>query len=226
MVPQNTSSVFTGMARGIVKSVVTDEPPRQDIDKPESVGIRTPVNLGDQAGLKRGLDDCAVSSILDAGYDEDFLVSNVKIILGGITIAIALLAQFYPKKYPDNWMILLVCLIFYSLGTAALSLFTSLVEEDSFLITKPKKDVGELILRVSSRLPRYSDEYKLMLDSSRNRKVTVSSLWRQCPREGTATLKCSLTDFYDDKGFLHEEKFTAEVRKLLSKFEQSYKKFQ
>ncbi len=54
-------------------------------------------------------------------------------------IAIALLAQFYPKKYPDNWVILLVCLIFYSLGTAALSLFTSLIEEDSFLITKPKK---------------------------------------------------------------------------------------
>ncbi|CAL8468592.1 g8132 [Coccomyxa elongata] len=214
------------MARGIVKSIVKDNPPKQDTGKSEIDGKPTPVNLGDQAGLKRGLDDCAVSSILDAGYDEDFFVSNVKIILGGITIAIALLAQFYPKKYPDNWVILLVCLIFYSLGTAALSLFTSLIEEDSFLITKPKKDAGELVLRVSSRLPRYSDKYKLMLDSSRNRKVTVSSLWRQCPREGTATLECSLTDFYDDKGFLHEEKFAAKVRKLLSNFEQSYKKVQ
>ncbi|BDA43434.1 probable signal peptidase complex subunit 2 [Coccomyxa sp. Obi] len=214
------------MARGIVKSVVKDNSPKQDAGKTESDGKPTPVNLGDQAGLKRGLDDCAVSSILDAGYDEEFFVSNVKIILGGITIAIALLAQFYPKKYPDNWVILLVCLILYSLGTAALSLFTSLIEEDSFLITKPKKDAGELVLRVSSRLPRYSDEYKLMLDSSRNRKVTVSSLWRQCPREGTATLVCSLTEFYDDKGFLHEEKFAAEVRKLLSNFEKSYKKVQ
>ena len=45
-------------------------------------------------------------------------------------------------------------------------------------------------------------------------------------REGTATLECSLTDFYDDKGFLHEEKFAAEVRKLLSTFEGSYKKVQ
>ncbi len=54
-------------------------------------------------------------------------------------IAIALLAQFYPKKYPDNWLILLLCLVFYGVGSAALSVFTSLAEEDSFLITKPKK---------------------------------------------------------------------------------------
>ncbi len=45
-------------------------------------------------------------------------------------------------------------------------------------------------------------------------------------REGTATLECSLTDFYDDKGFLHEDEFAAKVRKLLSNFEQNYKKFQ
>lgn len=45
-------------------------------------------------------------------------------------------------------------------------------------------------------------------------------------REGTATLVCSLTDFYDDKGFLHEEKFAVEVRRLLSTFENSYKKVQ
>jgi hypothetical protein len=43
-------------------------------------------------------------------------------------------------------------------------------------------------------------------------------------REGSAILTRSLTDFYDDKGFLHEEKFAAEVQKLLSDFEKSYKK--
>lgn len=50
------------------------------------------------------------------------------------------------------------------------------------------QDAGELVLRVSSRLPRYSDKYRLMLDSSRNQKVTVSSLWRQCPRYMLITL--------------------------------------
>ncbi|KAK9914749.1 hypothetical protein WJX75_000076 [Coccomyxa subellipsoidea] len=215
------------MARGLGKVIVKDSDAKQN---PGSSHVKkedpspSPVNLGDQAGLKRGLDDCAVSTILDAGYEEEFFVSNVKIGLGSITIAIALLAQFYPKKYPDNWCILLLCLVFYGLGTAALSVFTTLVEEDSFLITKPRKAAGDLVLRVSSRLPRYSDQYKLVLDSDRNRVVSISNLWRHVPREGSAILTRSLTDFYDDKGFLHEEKFAAEVQKLLSDFEKSYKK--
>lgn len=54
-------------------------------------------------------------------------------------IIIALIAQFYPKKYPDNWLLLLVCLVLYGIGTIALSLFTSLVEDECFLITKPRK---------------------------------------------------------------------------------------
>ena len=54
-------------------------------------------------------------------------------------IIIALLAQFYPKKYPDNWLLLLICLVLYSIGTAVLSVFTTLVEDDSFLITRPRK---------------------------------------------------------------------------------------
>ena len=54
-------------------------------------------------------------------------------------IVVALLAQFYPKKYPDNWLLLLICLVLYSIGTAFLSVFTTLVEDDSFLITRPRK---------------------------------------------------------------------------------------
>ena len=50
----------------------------------------------------------------------------------------ALLAQFYPKKYPDNWLLLAVCLALYALGSAALSVFTALVEDDCFLITRPR----------------------------------------------------------------------------------------
>ncbi len=57
-------------------------------------------------------------------------------------IAIALLAQFYPKKYPDNWLLLLVCLVLYGLGSTALSIFTMLVEDDCFLITRPRKVRG------------------------------------------------------------------------------------
>ncbi len=44
------------------------------------------------------------------------------------------------------------------------------------------------MLRLSSRLPRYSDEYKLVLDSDRNRVVSIANLWRHDPRYACAML--------------------------------------
>ena len=52
------------MARGLGKVIVKDSDAKQN---PGSSHVKkedpspSPVNLGDQAGLKRGLDDCAVS---------------------------------------------------------------------------------------------------------------------------------------------------------------------
>jgi hypothetical protein len=52
------------MARGLGKMIVKDSDAKQN---PGSSHVKkedpspSPVNLGDQAGLKRGLDDCAVS---------------------------------------------------------------------------------------------------------------------------------------------------------------------
>ena len=54
-------------------------------------------------------------------------------------IAVALIAQFYPKKHPENWSVLLVCLALYCVGSSFLSLFSALYEEDACFITLPKK---------------------------------------------------------------------------------------
>ena len=54
-------------------------------------------------------------------------------------IVVALIAQFYPKKHPENWNVLLVCLVLYCIGSTFLSLFSALYEEDACFITRPKK---------------------------------------------------------------------------------------
>lgn len=48
----------------------------------------------------------------------------------------ALLAQFYPKKYPHNWHVLVLCLVSYVACTAVLNALSWLVERDSFLFTR------------------------------------------------------------------------------------------
>ncbi len=49
-----------------------------------------------------------------------------------------MLAQFYPKKFPDNWYLLLGCVVAYAFLSTVLNIFINNVEGDAFLITKAK----------------------------------------------------------------------------------------
>lgn len=47
------------------------------------------------------------------GYVEDVRLSNVRLLLGTVIIVIALFAQFYKKKFPENRDFLIACIILY-----------------------------------------------------------------------------------------------------------------
>jgi signal peptidase complex subunit 2 len=47
------------------------------------------------------------------GYTEDTRLGNWKLGIGAAVIAVALLAQFYPKKFPQNRDFLLGCIALY-----------------------------------------------------------------------------------------------------------------
>lgn len=47
------------------------------------------------------------------GFIEDVRLSNVRLFVGTIIIAIALVAQFYRKKFPENRNFLIGCIILY-----------------------------------------------------------------------------------------------------------------
>lgn len=51
--------------------------------------------------------------VLERGYVENVKLSNLKMSIGVITCAIALAAQFYPKKFPENKTFLIGCIILY-----------------------------------------------------------------------------------------------------------------
>ena len=76
-------------------------------------------------------------------------------------------------------------------------------------------DIGELLPSTGRT------EYCLKTQSVEQCKASQAVVLRVC-RKDSAILSRSLTEFYDDKGFLHEEKFAAEVQKLLTDFEKSY----
>jgi signal peptidase complex subunit 2 len=49
------------------------------------------------------------------GYPEDVRLSNLRLFIGAVVIGIALLAQFYNKKFPENRNFLIGCIISYPL---------------------------------------------------------------------------------------------------------------
>jgi hypothetical protein len=51
--------------------------------------------------------------VKNKGYTEDTRLGNWKLGIGAAVIAVALLAQFYPKKFPQNREFLLGCIALY-----------------------------------------------------------------------------------------------------------------
>ncbi|CAG7908242.1 unnamed protein product [Brassica rapa] len=71
------------------------------------------VNLLDHNSIKHMLDESVSDIVTSRGYKEDVRLSNMKLILGTVIIAVALVAQFYNKKFPENRDFLIGCIALY-----------------------------------------------------------------------------------------------------------------
>uniref|UniRef100_A0A383W038 Signal peptidase complex subunit 2 n=1 Tax=Tetradesmus obliquus TaxID=3088 RepID=A0A383W038_TETOB len=164
------------------------------------------INLDDGHAIKHKLDSTASEVILQSGYVEDHLISNVKITLGLIAIAVAIYSHFGPGKFPANWSAVVYCVAAYCVLNLVLIIFCNIKEGDSFLITHPKPG-SEYGLRVASRMERYSDQYTLI----------ISSANKWLDRE--VKMETSVTDYFHSDGYLAEAKYKHHVAKLLSQYE-------
>ena len=83
--------------------------------------------------------------------------------LGLLTCATALVAQFYPTPFPDNYPLLVGCVVTYFLLNTLLQAFVLFYEGDTILSARSRTSAASYA--VSSSLPRYSDTYTLTLRS-------------------------------------------------------------
>ncbi|CAA3008100.1 probable signal peptidase complex subunit 2 [Olea europaea subsp. europaea] len=70
-------------------------------------------NLLDHHSIKHILDESVTEIVKSKGYPEDVRLSNIRLLIGTIIIIIALFAQFYNKKFPENRNFLIGCIILY-----------------------------------------------------------------------------------------------------------------
>ncbi|GFH18733.1 Tr-type G domain-containing protein, partial [Haematococcus lacustris] len=135
--------------------------------------------------------------VIDAGFEENLFISNIKIALGLAAIGFALLAQFGPGKFPSNWWMVAGCVTAYCAVTVILNWFSYKYEGDSYLVTKPSR-AGEPGPRLSSRLPKYDDKYTLVISSTLNRKAAGHK---------EVSLTASVADFFHADGYLSDAAF-------------------
>ncbi|KDP44826.1 hypothetical protein JCGZ_01326 [Jatropha curcas] len=138
-------------------------------------------NLLDHHSIKHILDESVSEIVTSRGYVEDVRLSNVRLLMGSIIIIIALVAQFYKKKFPENRDFLIGCIGSYT--------STGLV--------------------VSSKLPRFSDEYTLSIASADPKSISAGK-----PVHFTK----SVTKWFTKDGVLVEGLFWKDVEELIDDY--------
>ncbi|GAB2223111.1 hypothetical protein Droror1_Dr00017248 [Drosera rotundifolia] len=130
-------------------------------------------NLLDHHSIKTLLDESVSEIVTSRGYVEDVRLSNIRLFLGTIVIIIALVAQFYPKKFPENHNFLIGCIYVVINGLLQLILYTK--EKNAILFTYPPPgSFNTTGLIISSKLPKFSDLYTISIASADPKSISAN----------------------------------------------------
>lgn len=173
-------------------------------------------NLLDHNSIKHILDESVTEVVTSKGYVEDVRMSNIRLLIGAITIVIALFAQFYNKKFPENRNFLICCIVLYILFNGILQLIIYTKEKNVILFTYPPPgSFSTTGLVVSSKLPRFSDMYTLSIASADPQSISAKP-----PVEFTK----SVTQWFTKDGVLVEGLFWKDVEGLVNDYAKENKK--
>ncbi|CAK7325813.1 unnamed protein product [Dovyalis caffra] len=171
-------------------------------------------NILDHHSIKHILDESVSEIVTSRGYVEDVRMSNIRLFLGTIIIVIALFAQFYNKKFPQNRDFLIGCIYIFFNGL--LQLIIHLKEKNAILVTYPPKgSYTSTGLLVASKLPRFSDEYTLSIASADPKSISAGK-----PVQFTK----SVTQWFTNEGVLVEGLFWKDVEALINDYAAEPKK--
>ncbi|XP_078437134.1 microsomal signal peptidase 25 kDa subunit (SPC25) [Wolffia australiana] len=168
------------------------------------------VNLLDHHAIKNALDETISEIVTNKGYPEDVRMSNRRLLVGVVVIGVALVAQFYPKKFPENKHVLFVCIGLYIVLNALLQAITYTKEKSAILFTHPPPGSFHTTgLIVSTKLPRFSDLFTLTIASADPNSISANK---------PVQLTKSVTTWFTKDGLLVEGLLWRDVEKLVNDY--------
>lgn len=188
--------------------------------------------LGDGITMKRMIDDAIIGVLLedDSDFVEDVALSNFKLVVGFASVGASVVSHVYPAAFPKNWHVLLLCCLWYFIGSGILQLLLSFVELESIVLLryKEKRDRRPYGLNVSTHFPRYQDVFTLgvtPLPSGSLGLVSAPKFKPEQPEEGEplasddhTQVHWSVAELFDERGVFYEEKCMDMARAFLRKY--------
>ncbi|XP_027110844.1 signal peptidase complex subunit 2 [Coffea arabica] len=173
-------------------------------------------NLLDHHSIKHLLDESVTEIVTGKGFIEDVRMSNIRLLMGSVIIIIALFAQFYNKKFPENRNFLIGCIVLYILFNGILQLIIHTKEKNAILFTHPPAEsFSSTGLVVSSKLPRFSDMYTLTIASADPDSISAKP---------QVEFTKSVTQWFTKDGVLVEGLFWKDVEGLVNEYTRESKK--
>mmetsp|Transcript_14419 Transcript_14419/g.19753 ORF Transcript_14419/g.19753 Transcript_14419/m.19753 type:complete len:202 (-) Transcript_14419:77-682(-) len=162
------------------------------------------IETGDSLKVKQVLDDAVMSTVADAGYEMNFKIENLKLLLMLLACLSALCAQFYPMPFPSSIPLLMVCCAIYFVISMVLTAIVTFIDKDTIILTKANK-VFEHEMRIRAKFERFQEYYDLVIQFKDQKSPCTTG-------------KMYVGKYFTLKGEFDEEAFKSDVKTHIDRF--------
>ncbi len=147
------------------------------------------------------------------GYEESTGASYAKIVFGTISVIAAVYSHFNPYTFPENRMLIIVCVAIYGVCASIMNAVQFIFEGSSFyngVLTAKKRLVKKDAARRVWLTSTISDK-----QGSSTYRITLSDGARQ---RSLAEMSNGYENYLTENGTFLSHRFQADMKKALAKF--------
>ncbi|XP_071165075.1 signal peptidase complex subunit 2-like isoform X1 [Mytilus edulis] len=178
------------------------------------------IDKWDGSAIKNALDDAAKKVMTDNfGFKEEHRLMDLRLLICTVAVGFSLFALVwdYIRPFPESRPILIICVLSYFMLMGVLTLYTTYMEQNIFLVAADKDKAGlepDDKWELASTLKKYTHLYKLKMTFTNGKTGLCRSEEIERP----------VNNYFDEEGTLLFKLFEPEVRTLQGRIAAASKK--
>eukprot|EP00299_Pterocystis_sp_00344_P009175 c3765_g1_i1.p1 GENE.c3765_g1_i1~~c3765_g1_i1.p1 ORF type:complete len:190 (+),score=16.14 c3765_g1_i1:39-572(+) len=165
-------------------------------------------SLGDMNFVRSAVEAQILKTLEEDKFPIDKSMMNLKLFLGFTAIAFALVAQFYPRPWPETWVLTAVCVAGYSTFSSTMQWMLWFHDMDAAAMTKPQgKSKYGLLFRTDYK--RFGEDMTVIM-TTRDPKNRLADAH-------TVRATESIAKWFDAEGTFYPDQFNIFFRNQVLK---------